>query len=338
LSLLTGNVGENSGGIYPLFTGTNEQGAKDMGVSPFYNPGYAPVKKRGSEISEIISGINDNTIKVLHVIGNSISSGNQYISDNTESILTNADFIINHSVYENDISQNADVVFPSLHYTEKSGTYTNLERRIHKVQQVNASESEADDDWRILAQLAKRMNSNDFEFIDSNSVLNEIIQVVPQYRNVVPESIDVKGIIWEPVNHIGKYKFTDIDLEKELSSIDYEAEYPLTFAPGRVLLDLDRDAQIIIEKSKNKITRSNIIEISTEDAEISNITEGDEIKLVGDEFELSGKAHINGLQRGIVSSTSLFGNLIEQIASSNDPNKISNMEKLSLRKVKIVRE
>ena len=104
------------------------------------------------------------------------------------------------------------------------------------------------------------------------------------------------------------------------------------------MLDLDRDAQIITEKSKNKITRSTIIEISTEDAEISNITEGDEIKLVGDEFELSGKAHINGLQRGIVSSTSLFGNLIEQIASSNDPNKISNMEKLSLRKVKIVRE
>ena len=55
LSLLTGNVGENSGGIYPLFTGTNEQGAKDMGVSPFYNPGYKPVKKRGSEISEIIN-------------------------------------------------------------------------------------------------------------------------------------------------------------------------------------------------------------------------------------------------------------------------------------------
>ena len=101
LSLLTGNVGENSGGIYPLFTGTNEQGAKDMGVSPFYNPGYTPVKKRGSEISEIISGINDNTIKVLHVIGDSISSGNQYISDNTESILANSDFVINHSVYEN---------------------------------------------------------------------------------------------------------------------------------------------------------------------------------------------------------------------------------------------
>jgi len=338
LSLLTGNVGENSGGIYPLFTGTNEQGAKDMGVSPFYNPGYTPVKKRGSEISEIISGINDNTIKVLHVIGDSISSGNQYISDNTESILTNADFVINHSVYENDISQNADVVFPSFHYTEKSGTYTNLERRIHKVQQVNSSESEADDDWRILTQLAKRMNSNDFEFIDSNSILNEIIQVVPQYKNVVPESIDVKGIIWEPVNHIGKYKFTAIDLEKDFSGIDDEAEYPLTFAPGRVLIDLDRDAEIITEKSRNKITRSTIIEISTEDAKISNITEGDEIKLVGDEFELSGKAHINGLQRGIVSSTSLFGNLIEQIASSNDPNKISNMEKLSLRKVKIVRE
>ena len=103
------------------------------------------------------------------------------------------------------VSQNSDVVFPSLHYTEKSGTYTNLERRIHKVQPVNISESEADDDWRILSQLAKRLNSNDFDFVDSNSILCEIVTAVPQYENIIPESIDIKGFIWEPINNIGKY-------------------------------------------------------------------------------------------------------------------------------------
>ena len=71
---------------------------------------------------------------------------------------------------------------------------------------------------------------------------------------------------------------------------------------------------------------------------MSKITEGESIKLIGDNFELSGKAHINGLQKGLVSSTSLFGSLIEKVAASDDPNKISNIDRLSIRKVKIVRE
>ena len=212
-----------------------------------------------------------------------------------------------------------------------------MERRIHKIQQVNTPESESDDDWRILSQLAKRLNSNDFEYIDSNDVLQEIVQVVPQYKNVISESIGVKGIVWEPKNNIGKYKFTDINLEKNIGpQVSSDNEYNLTFVPGRVLLDLNKDAEIVIENNKNTITRPTVIEVNIEDAKTSDISEGDDITLVGSDFELTGKAHINGLQKGLVSSTSLFGNLVEIVASSKDPNKISNIEKLTIRKVKIL--
>ena len=97
LSLLTGNVKNKLGGLYPLFTGTNEQGAKDMGVSPHHKPGYTSVKKRGLGINEISGAIESNTIKVVHVIGDSLKSNTDsgYIS----SAITKADFIINHSVY-----------------------------------------------------------------------------------------------------------------------------------------------------------------------------------------------------------------------------------------------
>ena len=335
LSLLTGNVKNKLGGLYPLFTGTNEQGAKDMGVSPHHKPGYTSVKKRGLGINEISGAIESNTIKVVHVIGDSLKSNTD--SGYILSAITKSDFIINHSVYKNDISEKSDVVFPSFHYTEKSGTFTNMERRIHKIQQVNTPESESDDDWRILSQLAKRLNSNDFEYIDSNDVLQEIVQVVPQYKNVISESIGVKGIVWEPKNNIGKYKFTDINLEKNIETqVSSDNEYNLTFVPGRVLLDLNKDAEIVIENNKNTITRPTVIEVNIEDAKTSDISEGDDITLVGSDFELTGKAHINGLQKGLVSSTSLFGNLVEIVASSKDPNKISNIEKLTIRKVKIL--
>jgi predicted molibdopterin-dependent oxidoreductase YjgC len=337
LSLLTGNIDKTAGGIYPLFTGTNEQGAKDMGVSPLHGPGYTSIKKRGLNIHEMIAAIESNSVKVLHIIGDSINADTKSNLEYQSSILDKVDFIINHSVYTNNISDNADVVFPSLHYTEKSGTFTNMERRVHKVQQINISEYESDDDWRIVSQLAKRMNSNDFEYVDSYSVLEEIIKTVPQYKNIIPKSIDTKGVIWDPVNHIGKYKFADVDLNTAILNTNTDKEYPLVFAPGRVLLDLKRDAGITIENSKNTITRPTIIELSVSDAQNSDISEGDEVKLIGSGFELSGKAHINGLQSGLVSSTSLFGSLVETVAASNDPNKINDIDRLLVRNVKIVK-
>ena len=42
LSLLTGNFGVPSAGVYPLFTGANLRGSMDVGCSPEHLPGYAP--------------------------------------------------------------------------------------------------------------------------------------------------------------------------------------------------------------------------------------------------------------------------------------------------------
>ena len=43
IALVTGNLGNSSSGLYPLYPGANEQGAKDMGSTPASLPGYHPV-------------------------------------------------------------------------------------------------------------------------------------------------------------------------------------------------------------------------------------------------------------------------------------------------------
>ena len=49
LALITGNVGRPSSGIYPLFTGANEQGARDVGCAPDLLPGHGAVRKRRTQ-------------------------------------------------------------------------------------------------------------------------------------------------------------------------------------------------------------------------------------------------------------------------------------------------
>ena len=111
--------------------------------------------------------------------------------------------------------------------------------------------------------------------------------------------------------------------------------YPLIFAPGRVLFDADRDAGIVTENDQNTITRTEIIEMNSKDAEEAGISEGDSIKILGESFELTGNAHLNGLHSGMVATTTLFGSLIESLNNSAEPDPMSKIENLRLCKVRV---
>ena len=65
------------------------------------------------------------------------------------------------------------------------------------------------------------------------------------------------------------------------------------------------------------------------------ISEGQKIKLVGEEIEVQGTAHVNGIHDGMIGVTELFGNLIENIVSSKDINPMASASKLELTPVKI---
>jgi anaerobic selenocysteine-containing dehydrogenase len=109
----------------------------------------------------------------------------------------------------------------------------------------------------------------------------------------------------------------------------------MVLAPGRVLFDAARDASIVVENDLNTITRREIIEINEGDAKKAGISEGDVIKILGEEFELTGNAHLNGLHSGMVATTTLFGALIESLNSSSEPDPMAKIEGLRLCKVRI---
>ena len=113
------------------------------------------------------------------------------------------------------------------------------------------------------------------------------------------------------------------------------SEYPIIFAPGRVLQQPDRDAVIDTSTDKNTITRTEIVEINASDASEHGITEGDNIKLEGKGFSMNGIAHVNGIHKGMAASTSLFGSLVEDLANSGDNDPVLKSDSLRLRKVRI---
>jgi formate dehydrogenase major subunit len=303
-----------------------------MGCDPRFGPGYTDTST-GIGIEQIAQSIRDNDIKAFQIIGDDPSLSQSKTDDLIET-LDKVEFLIVHESFESDLTKSADIVFPILTFAEKTGTYTNLERRIHPVRPALGQTTDSDEDWRILSQIAERMGSEDFKYSSAREVFQEIRDTIPFYNTTDIETIDSVGQIWQPETSPAEYAFAVVPFPSDTSSLS-STEFPFVLAPGRVLQEATRDAMIETEKGKHTIGRSEIIEINKSDAEKMGISEGQKIKLVGEEIEVQGTAHVNGIHDGMIGVTELFGNLIENIVSSKDINPMANASKLELTPVKI---
>jgi formate dehydrogenase major subunit/formate dehydrogenase alpha subunit len=75
-------------------------------------------------------------------------------------VLAKLDFLVVQDIFMTETAQMADVVLPAASYVEKSGTFTNLERRLQQVNRAEEPYGESRPDWEILAAVAKKMGGS----------------------------------------------------------------------------------------------------------------------------------------------------------------------------------
>ena len=198
MALLTGNVGKPGTGLYPLRPGMNEQGAWDVGCTPTRLPGgrlWSDLTGRedleeywgatlppeiGLGVAALLEESRRNSLNSMFVMGDMP----HLISEDLLS-LDNLDFLVVQDVFLNKIAAKAHVVLPRQAFTEKLGTFTNLERRIQKHDpdlgiENTAVKSEA---W-IFSELAKRMSILGFDQPTASDVMDELSAIVPDYKGV----------------------------------------------------------------------------------------------------------------------------------------------------------
>jgi len=185
LQMLLGNMGVPGGGVNPLRGQNNVQGACDMGALPNVFPGYQPVTdakvrekfaaawslekdeafishpssfilpdKVGLTVTEMIPGILDGKIHALYILGEDPVMSDPD-SSHVRHCLEQCDFIVLQEIFPSETSKYADVLLPGVSFAEKTGTFTNTERRIQMVRKAIEPEGEAREDWRIIADLAR---------------------------------------------------------------------------------------------------------------------------------------------------------------------------------------
>ena len=213
LQLLCGNIGIEGGGINPLRGQSNVQGECDMGALPNNLPGYKKVynpmvrqkftmewgitdlpAETGLTLTEIIDGACNREVRALYVMGE-----NPVLSDPNQAQVIEAlealDFLVVQDIFLTETAQYADVVLPSCSFAEKSGHFTNTERRVQRINPAVLPPGEAKEDWAIIQMLANAMGGS-WDYQSVADITNEIARVTPQYAGLRWENITVNGVQW----------------------------------------------------------------------------------------------------------------------------------------------
>ncbi len=308
LQMLLGNMGVPGGGVNPLRGQNNVQGACDMGGLPNVYPGYQPVanedarkkfeaawgvslpNKVGITVTEMIPGIMDGKIKALYILGEDPIMSDPD-TDHVRHCLNECDFIVLQEIFPSETAPYADVLLPGVTFAEKTGTFTSTERRIQMVRQAIESPGEAREDWRITAELARRILADGprqvsggthagWDYAGTEQIMAEVAALTPSYAGVSFERLE-RGdrLQWPvksadhpgtPVLHIGQFtrglgKFAPIEHVPPAELPD--DDYPVLLSTGRVLYHWHGGEMTRRAKGLMEVYGQALVEVNPDDAE-----------------------------------------------------------------------
>ncbi len=198
LSLMTGSLGRENRGIYVLAKENNQMGARDMGTVPDFLPGGKPIssdterkqweKKWGTGLSpdpgldiiRMIEAAENGNLKALYIMGeNPLRSLPQ--PERVGKALESLDFLVVQDILATETTEIADAVLPGSAFSEKGGSFTNLEGRIQAFEPVLSPPGQAKPDWEILDLLGGKMGYPK-NYKSPGKITKEISQLVPMYE------------------------------------------------------------------------------------------------------------------------------------------------------------
>ncbi len=208
LSLLTGSAAGRGAGFYAIARENNERGAWDMGTVPDAFPCRKPISESGVrkhwerawranlspdpglDLGRMILEAEKGNLKALYVMGeNPVRALPE--SDRVGKALRKLEFLVVQDILKNETTAHAHVILPGAAFSEKSGSFTNMEGRIQSFGPAMALPGEAKPDWEIIDLLSRKMGSKD-QYRSISHIRHEIAHLVPEYRDLARSP----GTVW----------------------------------------------------------------------------------------------------------------------------------------------
>ncbi len=329
LALLCGQLGKPGSGVNPLRGQNNVQGACDMGCLPTVYPGYQGVAvkelqdkfesrwgvslsgKPGLTVVEMSKAALDGKVKAMYIMGE-----NPMVTDPDLSHLEKAyaklDLLIAQDIFLTETGKMAHVVFPSLCFLEKDGTFVNTERRVQKVRKAVEGPEGAMEDWKIISGLSSRMGYP-MTYQTPEEIFEEIRTVTPQYAGITYGRLESGGLQWPcpdtdhpgtPILHRGKIVrgkglFVPVDHTPPPEVPD--KDYPFILSTGRDYYHYHAGSMTRKVKLLNEMCPESLLEINPSDAERLGVKDGEQARIVSRRGDFVSRVKITDrVGRGVV--------------------------------------
>ena len=306
LAMATGNLGKNGAGVNPLRGQNNVQGACDMGSFPHEFPGYRHVSDEatrelfgnhwgveldnepGLRIPNMLDYAISGDFKAIYIEGEDIAQSDPNTKHVTRA-LEEMECVIVQDLFLNETAMYAHVFLPGASFLEKSGTFTNAERRISPVRRVMAPKN-GYEDWEVTQLLANALGYR-MNYSSASEILDEIAELTPTFKGVSWAKLRELGSIQWPCNdehpqgtpimHVnefvrGKGKFWLTEYVPTDERVNQR--FPLILTTGRILSQYNVGAQT--RRTKNSSWHEeDLLEIHPQDAETRGLTDGDKVNI-----------------------------------------------------------
>jgi predicted molibdopterin-dependent oxidoreductase YjgC len=136
-------------------------------------------EKPGMNAVEMINAIKTGKLASLYIMGDDPVGSDQ----NLKAAFEKLEFLVVQDIFMTETAKLAHVVLPAASSAEKTGTFTNLERRLQQLNRAEEPVGESRPDWEIIQDITKRMGGS-MNYASVRDILKEIRSVVPMYSDL----------------------------------------------------------------------------------------------------------------------------------------------------------
>jgi formate dehydrogenase major subunit len=332
LALLTGNVGRPGTGLHPLRGQNNVQGASDAGLIPMVYPDYQGVEdqatrrrfeeawgvpldpKPGLTVVEIITGALSGEIRGMYMMGE-----NPFLSDpninKVRKALAALDFLCVQDIFLTETAEFADVILPATSFFEKTGTYTNTDRRVQIGRKAIDPPGQARVDWEIVCEIARRMGYP-MGYGGPEEIFREFVELAPSYAGLTYRNLEPYGKLWpcpDPDSSdgiqllfgdgfptpSGRGKFVPAEYRPGAEVAD--PDYPFVLNTGRLLEHWHTGTMTRRARALDQIRPDAFCEMHPDDLAELGVDDGERVTVTSRRGSITLRAHASsGIARGTV--------------------------------------
>ena len=295
LILLTGNDNSEFSTIFPLVDGANQIGALHIGANKYFNSPETKYSEIKNNSKKDLCIIFEDGLSYDEIIQKSKNYKNKVLFTSKKKFL-NCGF---------------DLIVPVVDFSNRKGTYVNIENRVQLSNNPLEKKSYYNDAWSLISKLADNFDGSDLNFINYEDIYTKMINDVESFSGLKNHNLSLESYTI-PSEFKPKFVYKD-------DSNEFDSDIIRVYE-GRVLIKDNDSFEIQRDGDTNFIKDETQFNISKDILSKYNLTIGDQIKLIykTDNIEVSGKVRSEIDLVNTISITGLFGEMATKMQKSEN--------------------